>query len=93
MESSEFEIGGGSSWPKSVFSPALVKMVPKDYWCHVEKLASAGYSCAGFAGVFLRLCAVPTSNAAVLRNRLSAATLEKLLRMGGVKEEGDGEEL
>lgn len=33
VESAEFEIGGGGSWPKSVFLPALAKMAPKDYWC------------------------------------------------------------
>lgn len=106
VESAEFEIGGGSSWPKSVFRSSLVNMAPKDYWCHVEKLATTGgYSCAGFAAILYRLCAVPPSNAAVerrfsaaaleqtaLRNRLSAETLEKLLRVGGVKEEQDDEE-
>ena len=71
----------------------------------MEKLANAGgYSCAGFAGVLLRLCAILT-NAAVerrfsaaaldqtaLRNRLSPATLEKLLRVGVVKEGDDDED-
>ena len=103
VESAEFEIGGGGSWPKSVFRPALVNMAPKDYWCHVEKLASmGGYTSAGFAITLSRLCAVPTSNAAVerrfsaaaieqtaLRNRLSPETLEKLLRVGSFKQQDD----
>ena len=65
-----------------------------------------GYSCTGFVKFLFRLCAIPTSNAAVerrfsaaaleqtaLRNRLSATTMEKLLRVGALKEESDKESL
>ena len=97
VESAEFEIGGGSSWPKSLFPASLAKLSPRDYWCHATNLASTGgYSCTGFVKFLFRL---PTSNAAVerrfsaaaleqtaLRNRLSATTMEKLLRVGALKE-------
>ena len=107
VESAEFEIGGGSSWPKSLFRASLAKLSPRDYWCHAMNLASTGgYSCTGFVKFLFRLCAIPTSNAAVerrfsaaaleqtaLRNRLSATTMEKLLRVGALKEESDKESL